>query len=137
MKICSADTILSLQKELSLVKEIHISKNNITNEFSNNAVLNKLNLAILLLTKQLKSGESYDLDYDNQFIASEKYDAKKDIKCIEGIFLGLLPLEKNTVYLENRKCNSNVKFNQENTLSRVYQMLNTNGIKIKRRDKGC
>ncbi|MBX9808667.1 MAG: IS1380 family transposase, partial [Flavobacteriaceae bacterium] len=50
MKISSADTILRLQKELSSSKEIHISKNNITNEFNNIAVLNKLNLAILLLT---------------------------------------------------------------------------------------
>jgi hypothetical protein len=52
MKICSADTLLRVQKELCLAKETHISNNSI-NEFSNNAVLNKLNLAILLLTKQI------------------------------------------------------------------------------------
>jgi hypothetical protein len=54
MKIRSEDALLSLQKELCLAKEIYISKNNSTNDFSNNAVLNKLNLAILLLTKQIK-----------------------------------------------------------------------------------
>ena len=54
MKIFSEDTLLRLQKEPFLAKEIHISKNNSTNEFSNNAVLNKLNLTILLLTKQSK-----------------------------------------------------------------------------------
>jgi hypothetical protein len=63
---------LHIPKELCLAKEVQISKNNSTNEFSNNAVLNKLNLAILLLTKQIKLGESYNLDFDNQFIACEK-----------------------------------------------------------------
>lgn len=72
MNICSADTILRLKKELSLSKEIHLSKNNIENEFSNHPFLNKLNLSILLLTKQLKQGESCDLVFDNQFIACEK-----------------------------------------------------------------
>lgn len=137
MKICSADTILRLQKELSLAKEIHSSKNNITNEFSNNEVLNKLNLAILLLTKQLKSGESYDLDFDNQFIACEKYDAKKGYKMDRGYFPGIATIGKNTIYLENRNGNSNVKFKQEDTLSKVYQMLKSDGIKIKRSRMDC
>ena len=137
MKICSADTILRLQKELCLAKETHISKNNITNEFSNNTVLNKLNLAILLLTKQLKPGESYDLDFDNQFIACEKYDAKKGYKMERGYFPGIATIGKNTIYLENRNGNSNVKFKQEDTLAKVYRMLNTNGIKIKRSRMDC
>lgn len=137
MKICSADTILRLQKELSLAKETHISKNNTTNEFSNNQVLNELNLAILLLTKQLKSGESYDLDFDNQFIACEKYDAKKGYKMQRGYFPGVATIGKNIVYLENRNGNSNVKFKQEDTLVEVYQMLKSDGIKIKRSRMDC
>jgi hypothetical protein len=80
MKIPSADSILRLQKELSIAKEIHISKANITNEFSKHAKLNQLNLEILLKTKQLESGKSYDLDFDNQFIPCEKYDSRKFIK---------------------------------------------------------
>lgn len=137
MKICSADTILRLQKELCLAKETHISNNNTLNEFSNNEVLNKLNLAILLLTKQLKSGESYDLDFDNQFITCEKYDAKKGYKMQRGYFPGIATIGKNIVYLENRNGNSNVKFKQEDTLLKVYQLLNTNGIKIKRSRMDC
>lgn len=137
MKICSADTLLRLQKELCLAKEIHISKNNVTNEFSNNAVLNQLNLAILLLTKQLKSNQNYDLDFDNQFITCEKYDAKKGYKMQRGYFPGIATIGKNIVYLENRNGNSNVKFKQEDTLLKVYQMLNDNGIKIKRSRMDC
>lgn len=137
MKICSADTILRIQKELSLAKETHISKNNTINEFSNNAILNKLNLAILLLTKQLQSGKSYDLDFDNQFIACEKHDAKKGYKMQRGYFPGVASIGKNIVYLENRNGNSNVKFLQEDTLTKVYQMLKDDGIKIKRSRMDC
>ena len=42
------------------------------NEFNNNDKLNKLNLAVLLQTRQLTSGKEYDFDFDNQFIACEK-----------------------------------------------------------------
>ena len=36
MKICSADTILRLQKSLNSGKEVHLSKNKTINEFSKN-----------------------------------------------------------------------------------------------------
>ena len=77
LNLCSADTILRLQKTLSQEKEIFLSKANVVNEFSENDKLNDLNMSILLRTEQLESGKYYDLDYDNQFIACEKYDAKK------------------------------------------------------------
>ncbi len=137
LKISSADTILRLQKELSLAKEIHISKNKITNEFSKNPILNKLNLAMLLSTQQLKSGASYDFDYDNQFIACEKYDAKKGYKMKRGYFPGIATIGKNIVYLENRNGNSNVKFKQDETLARAYELLKINGIKIRRSRMDC
>lgn len=137
MKICSADTLLRLQKELSLAKETHISNQNITNEFSQNNVLNKLNLSILLLTKQLRANQSYDLDFDNQFIACEKYDAKKGYKMKRGYFPGIATIGKNIVYLENRNGNSNVKYKQEETLRKVYKMLETNDVKIKRSRMDC
>ncbi|AWG21614.1 hypothetical protein FFWV33_08740 [Flavobacterium faecale] len=137
MKICSADTILRLQKELSLVKEIHLSKNNVENQFSNHPFLNKLNLSILLLTNQLEKGKSYDLDFDNQFIACEKYDAKKGYKKLRGYFPGIATIGKNIVYLENRNGNCNVKFKQEETLSNVYKMLQSNNISVKRSRMDC
>lgn len=97
MKIPSADSILRLQKELSTDKEIHISKPNITNEFSKHAKLNQLNLEILLKTKQLASGKSYDLDFDNQFIPCEKYDSKKSYKMKRGYFPSKATIGKNIV----------------------------------------
>jgi len=137
MKICSADTLLRLQKELCLAKEIHLGKQNTRNEFSKNNILNRLNLSILILTKQLKSNQDYTLDFDNQFIAYEKYDAKKGYKMMRGYFPGIAAIGKNIVYLENRNGNSNVKYKQEETLETIYEMLNSNGIKIKRSRMDC
>jgi hypothetical protein len=137
MKICSADTLLRVQKELSLTKETHLSKNNVVNEFSNNPFLNKLNLSILLLTKQLEQGNSYVFDFDNQFIACEKYDAKKGYKMKRGYFPGIATIGKNIVYLENRNGNCNVKFKQEETLSNAYKLLKSNAISIKQSRMDC
>jgi hypothetical protein len=137
MNVSSPDTILRLQKELSPSKEIHLSKAKVITEFSKNERLNELNLAILLLTNQLKKGSNYDLDFDNQFIPCEKYDSKKSYKMKNGYFPGIATIGKNIVYLENRNGNSNVKFKQEETLERVYDLLSSKGVKIKRSRMDC
>jgi len=137
MKMPSADSILRLQKELSLEKEIHISKANVTNEFSKHAKLNNLNLEILLKTKALESGKSYDLDFDNQFIPCEKYDSKKSYKMKRGYFPGISTIGKYIVYFENRNGNSNVKYKQADTLEATYNLLKDKGIKINRSRMDC
>lgn len=137
MNVSSPDTILRLQKELCLDKEIHLSKANVINEFSKNERLNELNLAILLSTNQLKTGNGHDLDFDNQFIPCEKYDSKKSYKMKYGYFPGIATIGKNIVYLENRNGNSNVKFKQEETLERIYNLLLSQGVKIKRSRMDC
>ena len=50
-------------------------------------MLNTLLLNCLLSTGQLKGGEGYDIDFDHQFIETEKYDAKPTYKK----FLGYRP----------------------------------------------
>ncbi len=42
--------------------------------------LNSLLVKTLINTGQLVAGESYDLDFDHQFIETEKYDAKMTYK---------------------------------------------------------
>lgn len=137
MNVCSADTILRVQKELCLDKEIHLSKAGTVNEFSKNTRLNELNLELLLLTSQLQPNHDYDLDFDNQFIACEKYDSKKGYKMKHGYFPGVATIGKHIVYLENRNGNSNVKFKQEDTLKEIYGLLTSKGIKIKRSRMDC
>ncbi len=137
MTIPSADSILRLQKELSIEKEIHISKANISNEFSKHAKLNQLNLEILLKTKTLIADKSYDLDFDNQFIPCEKYDARKSYKMKRGYFPSIATIGKNIVYFENRNGNSNVKYKQADTLEASYKLLKDKGIEINRSRMDC
>lgn len=137
MKVCSADTILRLQKELSTEKEIIYSKNEVKNEFNKHSKLNELNMIFLAKTQQLKPATEYTLDYDNQFIPCEKYDAKKSYKMKHGYFPAIATIGKNIIYFENRNGNTNVKFKQQETLQDVYNLLEANHIKIKRSRMDC
>jgi hypothetical protein len=74
----------------------------------------------------------YDFDYDNQIIATEKYDTKYTYKHKKGYFPGVATIGDKIIYIENRDGNANVKFEQASTLSRAYNLLNKNDIKINR-----
>ena len=137
LKICSADTILRLQKDLSLKKETHLSKANVVNEFSKHDVLNTLNLDLLLQSKTLIENNLYDFDFDNQFIPCEKFDSKKSYKMKKGYFPGVATIGKHIVYLENRNGNSNVKFKQSETLQSAYDLLKDKQININRSRMDC
>lgn len=137
LKVCSADTILRLQKDLSLEKETHLSKANIVNEFSKHGVLNALNIDLLVQTKTLNAGQFYDFDFDNQFIPCEKYDSKKSYKKKDGYFPGVATIGKHIVYFENRNGNSNVKFKQSETLQSAYDLLKSKRINIDRSRMDC
>ena len=131
-KVPSADTILRGIKELAIPNQTYISKQGKSYDFNVNTKLNRLNLKSLLLTNQLKSDTYYDFDYDNQIIATEKYDTKRTYKQCNGYFPGVATIGNKIVYIENRDGNANVKFEQESTLSRAFDLLNENGIKINR-----
>jgi len=84
------------------------------------------------LTGQLETGKEYDLDYDNQITANEKYDAKRTYKKNTGYFPGIATIGNKVVYIENRDGNANVKFEQASTLKRMYNLLGENNISINR-----
>jgi hypothetical protein len=84
------------------------------------------------LTNQLKVGESYDFDYDNQVNANNKWDAKKTYKKNKGYFPGIATIGNKVIAVENRDGNANVKFKQEDTLERIFTLLKSEGIKIDR-----
>jgi hypothetical protein len=128
----SADTILRGLKELSVDNTIITSKQKKEYQFNVNTRLNRLNIKSLLLTGQLKKGEKYDFDYDNQIIVHEKYDAKPTYKKTKGYFPGIATIGDKIVYIENRDGNANVKTGQAETLTRAYQLLEKQGIKISR-----
>lgn len=128
----SADTILRGIKELSTENTPLTSKQNKNYEFNINTKLNALNIKSLLLSNQLQQGTYYDFDYDNQVIATEKYDTKRTYKHTKGYFPGVATIGNKIVYIENRDGNANVKFEQAATLTRAYDLLRENGIKVNR-----
>ncbi|MDP2161738.1 MAG: IS1380 family transposase [Flavobacterium sp.] len=128
----SADTILRGIKELAIPNTSYTSKQNNTYEFNINPKLNTLNIKSLLLTRQLQAGNYYDFDYDNQIIATEKYDAKRTYKKHKGYLPGIATIGNKIVYIENRDGNASVKFEQASTLTRAYNLLNDSDIRVNR-----
>ena len=114
----SSDTILRGIKELATSNSTFTSKQGNSYDFNINTNLNRLNIKSLLLTKQLKTDTWYDFDYDNQIIATEKYDTKYTYKHNKGYCPGVATIGNKIVYIENRDGNANVKFEQASTLSR-------------------
>lgn len=137
MNVCSPDTLLRVQKSLALDRETHIGKSGAVNDISKNAMLNELNLDMLLQSKTLRPNRLYDLDFDHQFIPCEKYDSKKGYKMKQGYFPGVASIGRETVFIENRNGNSNVKFKQAGTLAEAYELLASRKIKIDRSRMDC
>jgi hypothetical protein len=128
----SADTLLRGIKELATENQVFTSQQNKQYTFNINQKLNRLNIKSLLLTNQLESGKEYDFDYDNQVLATCKYDAKKTYKQTKGYFPGVASIDDKIVYIENRDGNANVKFEQAATLKRAYGLLQEQDISINR-----
>ncbi len=130
--VCSADTLLRMQKELATEKETTVSTTGILHDFNINMKMNRLLVKLLIQLMQLSPNkEDYVFDYDNQFIPTDKYDSKRSYKHADGYFPGIASIGNYPVYIENRNGNSNVKYKQEETLKRAYSILSESGIKIK------
>ena len=82
--------------------------------------MNELLIKSLLATGGLCSGQDYDLDFDHQFIETEKYDAKQTYKKLFGYSPGVAVIGDNIVGIENRDGNANVRFCQQHTLERFF-----------------
>ena len=131
--VASADTQLRCFSELATENTaVEVPTSGKKYQFNINERLNDLNIKLLLLTKQLKKGNYYDFDYDNQIIEHEKYDAQKTYKMNTGYFPGVATIGDKIVYIENRDGNANVKTAQAETLERAYSLLNKNGIYVNR-----
>ena len=127
------DTLLRGIKELAVDNtEMVVVDSGKTYQFNINDKMNSLNIKSLLLTKELEAGKSYDLDYDNQIVAHEKYDAKPTCKKNTGYFPGVASIGNKIVYVENRDGNANVKTKQSETLERAYGLLKDNKISVNR-----
>ena len=80
LRTCSSDTILRAISELATANTTYTSDTGKSYDFNTATKLNRLLVKALLSTGQLMAGASYDLDFDHQFIETEKYDAKMTYK---------------------------------------------------------
>ena len=76
LRTCSSDAILRAIKELTQENISYTSDMGKTYDFNTADTLNTLLLNCIFASGQLKAGEMYDVDFDHQFIETEKYDAK-------------------------------------------------------------
>jgi len=133
MSVCSADTLLRAIKELSCPsQELVHPDTGVVHQFNINGKLNDLLLKALRTTGQLTSGVAYDLDYDNQVIPTEKWDAAKTYKKCDGYQPGIATIDNMAVYIEGRNGNSQATYKQKQTLKRIFEHLTDKQITIGR-----
>ena len=136
-QIPSPDTVLRGIKELATENIVYQSDSGIKYSFNTSERLNGLLLDMLQHTNQLKPGKDFDLDFDHQFIPTEKYDTKYSYKKERGYFPGIATIGPLIVGLENRDGNANVRFHQSDTLKRIFQRLAHRGVFINRCRMDC
>lgn len=138
IRTCSADTILRAIKELTVPNITYTSPvSGKSYDFNTANKMNDLLVRSLISTGELRNVQKYDLDFDHQFIATEKYDAKPTYKKFTGYSPGIAVIGDHIVGIENRDGNANVRFHQRDTLERVFTRLGNNGIRINRVRMDC
>lgn len=137
LRTCSADTILRAISELSTGNISYTSDTGKTYDFNTADTLNVLLLNCLLATGQLKEGVEYDVDFDHQFLETEKYDAKPTYKKFLGYRPGVAVIGDMIVGIENSDGNTNVRFHQEDTLRRLFGRLGQKGLTVNRFRADC
>lgn len=137
LRTCSADTILRAIEELTCENTTYQSASGRVYDFNTADKMNSLLFNALLATGQLKAGFEYDFDFDHQFIETEKYDAKRTYKKFLGYSPGVAVIDDVIVGIENRDGNTNVRFNQKETLERIFKRLDASGEHVARARMDC
>ena len=137
LRTCSADTILRAINELTQENIRYTSDSGKVYDFNTAETLNTLLLNCLLSTGQLREGEVYDVDFDHQFIETEKYDAKPTYKKFLGYRPGVSVIGDMIVGIENSDGNTNVRFHQEDTLRRLFERLERKKLTVNRFRADC
>jgi len=130
VKMPSPDTVLRRLKELAVKnKQCKTKRGVITHTYNSNEFINQLNIS-LLKQQGVFDAQELTLDYDNTIIFNEKSDSKMTYKRNPGYQPGICYLnEEYVLFVENRNGNSDAKAFQSDTLTRLFEQLNQNGIK--------
>ena len=110
LRTCSSDTILRAIKELTQENISYTLDAGKNYDFNTADTLNTLLLNCMFASGQLKEGEMYDVDFDHQFIETEKFDAKPTYKKFLGYRPGVAVIGDLIVGIENSDGNTNVPF---------------------------
>ena len=137
LRTCSSDTILRAIKELTQENISYTSDKGKTYDFNTADKLNALLIKALVSTGELNEVETYDVDFDHQFLETEKYDAKPTYKKFLGYRPGVYVIGDMIVYVENSDGNTNVRFYQAETHKRFFALLEANSIRVNRFRADC
>lgn len=137
LRTCSSDTILRTVSELTVENTSYTADSGKKYDFNTADLLNTLLVNALLSTGALEEGGTYDLDFDHQFIETEKYDAKPTYKKFTGYSPGVAFIGDMIVGVENRDGNANVRFRQQDTLGRMFARLEAANIHTGRFRADC
>ena len=137
LRTCSSDTILRAINELTTDNITYTSVTGKSYDFNAAEKVNSLLLDTLLYTRQLDTCTGYDLDFDHEFLETEKYDAKRTYKRFLGYSPGVAVIGDLVVGIENRDGNTNVRFHQQDTLERFFTRFEERQIHIKRSRMDC
>ena len=91
----------------------------------------------LLTTGVLARRGLFDLDFDHQFIETEKHDAEPTYKKFLGYGVGVAVIEDMIVGIEAMDGNTNVHFHQQDTQQGLFERLERNNITIDRFRADC
>ncbi len=129
VKLPSSDTVLRRLSQLSNPEEsTRTKRGTVDHRYSVNDDLLSLNIAVLKKLNQLED-DSLTMDYDNTIIFNEKKDSQMTYKKNPGYQPGVCMVNSNYVLaLENRGGNSDAKSFQNQTLRRVFDQMEKQGV---------
>ena len=136
-ELCSPDTILKMLSDMASEDMFVDTDDGKSYKFNINGRLDKLLIDGLLACGLVKSGGGHTFDYDNQFIPTEKHDAKYSYKKAFGYFPGIAQVDGLLFYIEGRDGNANVKLGQAETLRRAFEAAESRGVKFDRARMDC
>ena len=137
LRTCSSDTVLRAIKELTTENVAYTSEKGKSYNVNTAGLLNKLLVNSLISTKALSPNERYDVDFDHQFIETEKYDAVPTYKRFRGYRVAAAVIGDKIALVENADGNTNVRFRQADTLRRFFTRIEEAGIRVDRFRADC
>lgn len=126
----SPDTVLRRLTQLSQESSTSRTKRGeVDHQYNRNSILENLNVSLLSKTGVFSARELI-MDYDNTIIFNEKSDSKMTYKRNPGYQPGVCTINEDQVlYIENRNGNSDAKSFQEDTLARVFNLLDQHKVR--------